>query len=219
MIKMLNKYSVEQIFKLMDKHSDSRTLVLPSGRTARITRTLKTFRRWGISCARCKLKGKFFHEYPVEDNEKDMSKLMLIAVIKTKKGQDKYVLMTADHIIPYSKGGANHLTNLQTMCEDCNYKKQDTLNPDWEMEYSLRSVKEYVLHAFADSSQLKEFVLDFRNMMKAMKKSKKIKDYILCVSFDEMAQYLEYIRTQYGYDVSFDNVRKLPRREEEANGS
>lgn len=33
------------------------------------------------------------------------------------------VLMTKDHILPKSKGGKNHISNLQTMCTKCNGKK------------------------------------------------------------------------------------------------
>jgi len=34
-------------------------------------------------------------------------------------------LMTRDHIIPSSKGGKNHMSNYQTMCEECNNRKGD----------------------------------------------------------------------------------------------
>ena len=37
-------------------------------------------------------------------------------------------LMTKDHIVPKSKGGTNHLGNLQTMCDECNNKKSNKLN-------------------------------------------------------------------------------------------
>jgi len=36
-------------------------------------------------------------------------------------------LMTKDHIIPKSKGGADHIDNLQTMCDRCNNKKGSIL--------------------------------------------------------------------------------------------
>ena len=37
----------------------------------------------------------------------------------------KRVLMTKDHVIPKSKGGKNHISNMQTMCCKCNAKKGD----------------------------------------------------------------------------------------------
>ena len=39
-------------------------------------------------------------------------------------------LMTKDHIKPKSKGGSDHMDNLQTMCTICNGKKGDTYNGD-----------------------------------------------------------------------------------------
>ena len=37
------------------------------------------------------------------------------------------IMFTKDHIIPKSKGGKNHQSNYQTMCEICNYEKDNTL--------------------------------------------------------------------------------------------
>jgi len=37
----------------------------------------------------------------------------------------KLILMTKDHIIPVSKGGPDHVDNLQTMCSRCNRLKSD----------------------------------------------------------------------------------------------
>jgi len=37
--------------------------------------------------------------------------------------EGKTRLMTKDHIVPKSKGGADHLDNLETMCDQCNHKK------------------------------------------------------------------------------------------------
>jgi 5-methylcytosine-specific restriction enzyme A len=39
----------------------------------------------------------------------------------------KETMMTIDHIIPKSKGGVNKISNLQTMCYDCNFAKGNTI--------------------------------------------------------------------------------------------
>lgn len=38
---------------------------------------------------------------------------------------NKMIMMTKDHIIAKSKGGKNHISNMQTMCSPCNAKKAD----------------------------------------------------------------------------------------------
>jgi len=42
--------------------------------------------------------------------------------------------MTKDHIIPKSAGGANHMDNLQTMCDQCNNRKGSKLPEEYITE-------------------------------------------------------------------------------------
>jgi 5-methylcytosine-specific restriction endonuclease McrA len=37
-----------------------------------------------------------------------------------------YEALTLDHVVPVAKGGSNHRSNLQTMCEPCNQAKADS---------------------------------------------------------------------------------------------
>jgi hypothetical protein len=43
------------------------------------------------------------------------------------KFNGKTRLMTKDHTMPKSKGGADHLDNLKTMCDQCNCRKGSTV--------------------------------------------------------------------------------------------
>jgi len=43
---------------------------------------------------------------------------------------DDKIQMTKDHIIPKSKGGADHLSNMQCMCTKCNMKKGNKITDD-----------------------------------------------------------------------------------------
>lgn len=44
--------------------------------------------------------------------------------------EGKSRLMTKDHTIPKSKGGADHLDNLETMCDQCNHKKGSVIKTE-----------------------------------------------------------------------------------------
>ena len=85
---------------------------------------LRTFKHKGLACVTCGIVGSFFVK---ERNHKGKScngsfHLNLYALTN----DNEEVLMTKDHIIPKSKGGRDTLSNLQTMCYDCNQEKADT---------------------------------------------------------------------------------------------
>lgn len=81
----------------------------------------QTFFTKGCKCVKCGIEGKYFAK---EKHLKDRSfHLNLYAI--DENGEE--VLMTKDHIIPKSKGGANDISNYQTMCERCNKAKGNRL--------------------------------------------------------------------------------------------
>ena len=47
----------------------------------------------------------------------------------SRQPNGKMILMTKDHIMPKSRGGADNIHNIQTMCEHCNCRK-GSLHPD-----------------------------------------------------------------------------------------
>lgn len=63
---------------------------------------------------------------------KDIWTLNLFAMIN-----GELIQFTRDHIIPRSKGGDSKLSNLQTMCIDCNRLKRNTEDYAFKMKYGI----------------------------------------------------------------------------------
>lgn len=87
------------------------TLVLKSLR-------LQCFKEKGVVCAKCGLAGTHF----ALEMFRDQGHPHLNLYAATAQGD---VLMTMDHIRPKAQGGPNHLSNAQTLCGPCNFKKGD----------------------------------------------------------------------------------------------
>lgn len=84
----------------------------------------------GLICKHCGIEGKFF---AVEKSKRKNTSvefkdyhLNLYAIAKF----DREVLMTADHIVPKSRGGVDNISNLQTLCTICNKKKDNKLETE-----------------------------------------------------------------------------------------
>ncbi len=102
---------------------------LPNGYKVR-SKSLRyhTFVR-SLSCVECGLKGCFLalekslYDDGGDEQEKEGRGYHLNLYALNELGQE--VLMTKDHIYPRSKGGIDHISNLQTMCVKCNERKAD----------------------------------------------------------------------------------------------
>lgn len=193
------EYNTKQILNLINPKLDWGKIELPSGKIVRLSKALRTFARWGTVCAHCGRKGDRFIEEPVESTDK--SKLTLFS----KCG----IPMTADHIIPLAKGGANHIDNLQPMCGPCNTDKDDKIEHGITILYSLRSVKEFVLANYSETERI-AFVKDFHKVV--LKLGTNPDDFLLRVPFDIMTQYLIYVYLVFEIDVPFQNIVKVPVR-------
>lgn len=95
---------------------------------------LNVFKEKGIKCVCCGLEGRFFAKEKSIENESYHFNLYAI----NENGNE--VLMTKDHIMARSKGGPDHLDNMQTMCIKCNNEK-DTMSIEEFEEYKKNKVK------------------------------------------------------------------------------
>lgn len=78
---------------------------------------LQTFTLSGLKCVHCGLEATEFRL----QRDKGTTVNPHLNLWGSRDGED--ILFTKDHIVPKSKGGKNHLSNYQTMCETCNNEK------------------------------------------------------------------------------------------------
>lgn len=117
---------------------------------------LELFKR-NPKCVGCRLHGQIWileSHGSLHESREARPHLNLYALTRN----DSLVLMTRDHIYPRSAGGSDGLTNLQTMCSNCNQKKGNAL-PDVRdsdrdigavVERSLRKQRLRALSTYAD---------------------------------------------------------------------
>lgn len=117
------KYNVDEVFKMIgeeylsgDTDEDKRKydMVVDGFNVRPISLRYKTFYQKGTKCVCCGKEGTHF-KLCGDDRSPKRRHFNLYA--------DDGILMTKDHIIPKARGGADMVSNMQTMCEDCNKAK------------------------------------------------------------------------------------------------
>lgn len=86
---------------------------------------MRTFFEKSVTCVSCGAEGSYFAKEK-SWSQLDPSQRYHLNLYGISKNGD-HVLMTKDHIYPRSKGGPDHISNMQTMCSSCNRKKSDKI--------------------------------------------------------------------------------------------
>ena len=178
-----------------------RTLILPSGKVVRLSKTLKTFYYRGVVCAFCGIEGIRFRE--VKHSNKTHLQLF-------GSKDNVEILMTCDHIIPQSKGGSSSFFNLQTLCYQCNSDKKDLIDQTIvdNAQYSYKSIKDYVFNNYPQSPLRSKFSREFSRIQATKKSTDKFG--FKCGGIDETLQLLYYIQNKYGYKIRLQHLRSIP---------
>lgn len=114
------RYKVFPVKTIMDAWDQENANFVVDGQVHKRSQRIELFFEKGITCVECGIKGSVFW---LESNVKKESPHLNLYAVKN----DKFVLMTKDHIFPKSKGGENILENYQTMCQICNMKKSNKI--------------------------------------------------------------------------------------------
>ena len=126
-------YSVDDVFNMIgeeyllrqtDSYKCNSDITVDGFLVHPVSLRYMTFYQKGLKCACCGKEGAYFKL--CGDDTTNRRHFNLFA--------DDGTLMTKDHIIPASKGGLNHVSNMQTMCVTCN-KAKGNYYPDVKVEY------------------------------------------------------------------------------------
>lgn len=118
------KYSVQEVFDMIGEENLNGNAVNRQCRSNIVvdefdvySKSLRymTFYQNGLKCVCCGKEGTHFKLCGEKGTNRRHFNLYA----------DDGTLMTKDHIVPTSKGGPDHIDNMQTMCTDCNKEKGD----------------------------------------------------------------------------------------------
>lgn len=118
-------YSIQEVYSAIKDHmfdQPGKAYVQLDGDEIKAnSQRYQTFFTKGTKCVCCGIEGKYFaKECSPGDGHYHLNLYAL-----DENGEE--VLMTKDHIIPRSRGGANKLFNYQPMCVICNVNKGSSL--------------------------------------------------------------------------------------------
>jgi len=126
------KYGINDVFEMIgeehlvgdDNNKRKSNIIVDGFNVYKDSLRYMTFYQKGVKCACCGKAGTHFKL--CGDKNTNRRHFNLYA--------DDGTLITKDHIIPASKGGADKVSNMQTMCVNCNVAKGDSCS-DIKVEY------------------------------------------------------------------------------------
>ncbi len=111
-------YDLDSIFDILihteKENTKKRKKRIVAGETVKVSSLrLTTFKEKGVKCCSCNRIGSHFR----------LQRQFKEPLFHLALWSDDGIELTKDHIVPKSKGGYDHIDNMQTMCQECNGKK------------------------------------------------------------------------------------------------
>ena len=152
------KYGIDEVFDMIgEEHLNCNSInrkfksdMIVDGFNVH-TKSLRymTFYQKGVKCVCCGKEGTHFKLCGEEGSNRRHFNLYA----------DDGTLITKDHIIPASKGGPDKVSNMQTMCADCNSAKGDTSDLKKEYIVGRRDDKEVVFKSIEKAAYSAVYML------------------------------------------------------------
>jgi hypothetical protein len=125
-------YSIEKIMPLIlaAYNGRGRGKIILDGDSVKVNGLrLFTFATKGIECVGWKLDCKIVGSYFAKERQRDTDQNYHLNLYALDENNNER-MMTRDHIIPRSRGGADTLENSQCLCYYCNQRKGNTMPDD-----------------------------------------------------------------------------------------
>jgi 5-methylcytosine-specific restriction endonuclease McrA len=111
--KVYERHSILSIESVLSLIPDYQILLTDNLDISIRSRRLRVYAEKGVICVTCGIVGTHFAIERHRGHRRWHINLYC----------DNGRMMTVDHIVPKSRGGKNHMTNLQPMCFNCNNRK------------------------------------------------------------------------------------------------
>lgn len=114
--------SIRRVLVISSWHSIDR-----APRIARQSRAMRLAKRLDVPCrcVSCGILPEFVAEYRASKEPEGTKHTDLFA-----QKDNKFVIMTVDHILPVTLGGCNRPTNMRVMCAECNTSRGHRMTTD-----------------------------------------------------------------------------------------
>lgn len=161
------------IIKIKQEPSKEKAIFIVNGEQYKInvdSTRVRLFKN-NRTCVRCGIVGNIF---AIDNQITRPNKNPHLNLYHYNPETKEYIMMTKDHVIPDSKGGKDHLSNLQCMCEECNERKKNKNDQDGTAEDLFFVNIKRAVGMMCNNFKNKEVIMNGRSVVEFQRREKDI---------------------------------------------